>query len=144
MNWSVLRSRKKWLSPVFPRDDIRGMMRSLKQGKAIWYGFDQSYNKKHSIFVPFFGVPASTITTTSRFASSTGASVVPFFPHRLSDGTYRIDILPVLEEFPSGNIETDTKRLNSILEEAISKSPEQYLWIHRRFKTRPPGEKPIY
>lgn len=144
MDWLVLHSRESRLFPVFPRNDIRSMMHTLKQGKAIWYGYDQDYGKRHSVFVPFFGVPAATITTTSRFAANTDALIVPFFPYRLSDGSYRIEILPALENFPSKDVKFDTERLNSLLEAAILKAPEQYLWIHRRFKTRPIDEPPVY
>jgi len=140
----VAKARKRRLSPVFPRDDIRTMIRTLKEGKAVWYGFDQNYGLQHSVFVPFFGIDAATITTTSRFAKSGNAIVIPFFPYRQNDGTYRIEIQAPLENFPSSDKQADTRRLNEILEQAIMKAPEQYLWIHRRFKTRPEGESPLY
>lgn len=137
-------ARRRRLSPVFPRDEIRTMTRALREGHAIWYGYDQNYGGNHSLFVPFFGVPAATITTTSRFAKMGNALVIPFFPFRNADGRYFIEIHPPLEAFPSGDLEADTRRLNSLLEAAIRRTPEQYLWIHRRFKTRPPGDDPVY
>lgn len=144
MEHIVGKARRRRLSPLFPRDEIRTMTKALKEGSAIWYGYDQNYGGSHSLFVPFFGVPASTITTTSRFAKMGSAVVIPFFPFRNSDGRYRIEIHPPLEAFPSGDLEADTLRLNTMLEEAIRRAPEQYLWIHRRFKTRPPGHDPVY
>lgn len=129
---------------VFPRENVRAMVNFLKEGKAVWYGFDQDYGPGHSLFVPFFITLAATITATSRFARISGAQVVPFFPYRLKDGHYRIEIQPPLENFPSDDLAGDTRRLNELLEQAILKAPEQYLWIHRRFKTRPKGEPYLY
>ncbi len=144
MEHFVGNARRRRLSPVFPRDDIRTMTKTLCEGGTVWYGFDQNYGGKHSLFVPFLGVPASTITTTSRFARMGNALVIPFFPFRNSDGRYLIEIQPPLEGFPSGDIEADTRRLNALLEEAVRRVPEQYLWIHRRFKTRPPYCVSVY
>ncbi|MES9955642.1 MAG: LpxL/LpxP family Kdo(2)-lipid IV(A) lauroyl/palmitoleoyl acyltransferase [Sedimenticola sp.] len=144
MDSMVKRARAKHMSPVFPRNEVRTMIRALKEGKAVWYGFDQNYGMKHSIFVPFFGVNAATITSTSRFAKSGEALVIPFFPYRQDNGRYRIEILPPLDDFPGSDVTEDTQRLNTILEQAIMKAPEQYLWIHRRFKTRPEGEPDVY
>ncbi|NBT49224.1 MAG: lipid A biosynthesis acyltransferase, partial [Actinobacteria bacterium] len=85
------------------------------------------------------------VTTTGRLAQMTGAAVVPFFPVRLSDGTgYRIRILPALEGFPTGDDAADTRRVNALVETAVLQAPEQYLWVHRRFKTRPTGNKSFY
>jgi len=144
MEQLVARSRRRHLSVVFPRDQIRTMIRCLKAGRAIWYGFDQNYGLQHGVFVPFFGVEAATITTTSRFAKSANALVIPFFPYRDDRGRCRIEILPPLEGFPSDDTTADTRRLNGILEQAIMQAPEQYLWIHRRFKTRPEGQPALY
>ena len=144
MDKLIGKARRRRLNPVFPRSNVRMMIKSLKEGKAVWYGFDQNYGERHSVFVPFFGVSAATITTTSRFARAGDALVVPFFPYRDTDGKYRIEILPALDDFPSDDVERDTRRLNELLEQAILKVPEQYLWIHRRFKTRPANEDPVY
>ncbi|OOZ37674.1 LpxL/LpxP family Kdo(2)-lipid IV(A) lauroyl/palmitoleoyl acyltransferase [Solemya velesiana gill symbiont] len=144
MDKLIRESREKHSDSVFPRNDTRAMIRALKQGKAVFYGFDQDYGAKHSIFTPFFGVDAATITATTRFAKATGAIVVPYFPYQLESGRYRVDILQPLYNFPGESIEADNRRLNEILESAILKAPEQYLWIHRRFKTRPEGEMPVY
>ncbi|MES9899845.1 MAG: LpxL/LpxP family Kdo(2)-lipid IV(A) lauroyl/palmitoleoyl acyltransferase [Sedimenticola sp.] len=144
MEYTIKNARGRHLTPLLPRDEIRTMTSALREGRAIWYGFDQNYGGNHSLFVPFFGVPASTITTTSRFAKMGNAVVIPFFPYRTDKGRYRIEVHPPLDNFPSGDLEADTRRLNELLEEAIRKAPEQYLWIHRRFKTRPPGDDPVY
>lgn len=137
-------ARSRHMSAVFPRDDTRTMFRTLREGKAVWYGFDQNYGLRHGVFAPFFGVQAATITTTSRYARATGAVVIPFFPYRDDKGYCHIEIHPPLENFPSPDPVADTYRLNQLLEQAITKAPEQYLWIHRRFKTRPEGEPPLY
>ena len=130
---------------VIERSDIRGMLRSLKDRHAVWYAPDQNYGREHSVFVPFFGVAASTITATSRLARLSGAAVVPFFQERLADGSgYRLRLLPALTDFPSDTIDADTRRVNAVIEAEIRRVPEQYLWTHRRFKTRPVGEKDVY
>ncbi len=144
MDRLVLNARSRRMDPVFERRDVRSMLQCLKNGKAIWYGFDQNYSHKHSIFVPFFGIEASTITATSRFAKASGSLVVPFFPYRQENGRYLMEIHPALNDFPSGDMRADTARLNQLLEIAIEKAPEQYFWIHRRFKTRPEGETSVY
>lgn len=144
MDLITLRARSRRLSPVFKRDDIRTMTRCLRQGNAIFYAYDQNYGLDHALFLPFFGVPAATITTTSRFASMGRARVIPYFPERHADGRYTIRVLPPLDNFPSGDEAADTLRLNTLLEQAILLAPEQYFWIHRRFKTRPKGEPAVY
>ncbi|CAK0778569.1 Lipid A biosynthesis lauroyltransferase [Gammaproteobacteria bacterium] len=139
----VLRARCRRSPRVYARDDIRAMIRSLGEGAAVWYAMDQDQGGAHSIFSPFFGVPASTITTTSRLARITGAAVVPYWPVRLPNGRYRIRIFPALGNFPDDPSD-DTNRINAMLEGWIREVPEQYLWVHRRFKTRPPGSPDLY
>jgi KDO2-lipid IV(A) lauroyltransferase len=144
MDAVVERARKVRGNRVFRRDDPRAMLRSLKRGHAVWYGPDQDYGRRHSVFARFCGVTAATITSTARFAGMTGAAVVPFFPQRLADGRYRIEVLPALEGFPGGDALADAQRINDLIESWARQAPEQYLWIHRRFKTRPEGEPPLY
>jgi KDO2-lipid IV(A) lauroyltransferase len=144
MDQVVLAARRAKLKSIFPRDDIPSMVKGLKQGEIIWYGFDQNYGKKHSLFTPFFKIPAATITTTSRFARMGKAIVIPYFPVRKKDGRYRITIHPPLDDFPSTSLDEDNIRLNHMLEQAILQAPEQYFWIHRRFKTRPAHEPAVY
>jgi KDO2-lipid IV(A) lauroyltransferase len=95
--------------------------------------------------VPFFGIPAATITATARIARASGAAVVPFFPKRLPDNRgYRLTLYPALSGFPSGDDAADAGRINTVIEHAIREMPAQYLWAHRRFKTRPPGQPDVY
>lgn len=139
------RAREAHCQTAIPRGDIRAFLRSLKQNVPIWYAPDQNYSPRHNIvFAPFFGVPAATVTATARLAQMSGAAVVPFFPQRLDDGGYRLCILPALEDFPSGDIAADTNRVNRVIEDAVRQVPAQYLWVHRRFKTRPEGEAYLY
>lgn len=140
------RAREAHCQTAIPRGDIRAFLRSLKQNVPIWYAPDQNYSPRHNIvFAPFFGVPAATVTATARLAQMSGAPVVPFFPQRCDDGSgYRLCILPALEDFPSGDIAADTARINRIIEDAVRQVPAQYLWVHRRFKTRPEGEVYLY
>lgn len=137
--WQMHRGRIDKMSPAVPLDDLRGLIRALKKGHTIWYAPDQSKKGKKGAFtsvLPFFGVPARTNTAMSRIAKMSGAAVVPFFAQRLEDGSYRLEILPELEGFPSDDEDQDAARANRIIEENIRKVPEQYFWIHRRFKKR--------
>jgi KDO2-lipid IV(A) lauroyltransferase len=122
-------------------DDLRGLLRALKQGHTIWYAPDQGKRTKLSAVLPFFGVPAVTNTATSRLAEMTGAAVVPYFGIRRPDGSYLLTILPALDNFPTADAEADALRINRLFEEHISAAPEQYFWVHRRFKLsrREPG-----
>ncbi len=139
------RARERHFEKAIPRDDLRGMLRSLKANMPVWYAPDQNYGREHSIFVEFFGVPAATITATARLAKISGAAVVPFFQERLPGAAgYRLRLLPALEDFPSGDERADTQRINDVIEAEVRRIPEQYLWVHRRFKTRPEGAAPLY
>jgi KDO2-lipid IV(A) lauroyltransferase len=129
--------------PALPRDELRGLVRALREGRAIWYAPDQTLHPKHSVFVPFFGVSTQTITGTSRLAQMGRAKVVPFFPSREGD-RWRVRFFPALEDFPSGDDTVDAARMNSVLEQGVRLAPSQYFWVHRRFKYRPPGEPELY
>lgn len=131
-------------SEVFPRKDVRGVMRALRQGRVIWYAPDQDYGPKQSVFAPFLGVLAASVTATAKFAKAGNAVVLPFTNVRLPDGTYRVTIHPPLAGFPSGDEIADAARINQVVEGFIRQQPDQYLWVHRRFKTRPPGELSVY
>jgi KDO2-lipid IV(A) lauroyltransferase len=139
------RSRRRRFEKAIPRNDPRAMLTSLKQNRPVWYAPDQDHGIDNSLFVPFFGIPAATLTATSRLARASGAPVVPFFQRRLP-GTrgYELTLLPALKDFPGEDIEQDTRRIMNLIETRIRQQPEQYLWVHRRFKTRPPGEPPVY
>ena len=116
-------------------DDIRAMIRALKNNEAVWYAPDQSYRNKGAAMVKFFGIPAATTTATSRLARISGAAVLTYFPERLP-GTagYRVVIGPPFEGYPGTDPVEDAERFHAQLEAQILKFPEQYLWVHRRFK----------
>jgi KDO2-lipid IV(A) lauroyltransferase len=111
----------------------------------LWYAPDQDFGRRQSLFVPFFGIPAATLTATARLVELTGCRVVPMFPrYDEATGQYVVQFHPALENFPTGDIVADLTRVNAMLEEQVRKAPEQYWWIHRRFKTRPEGEPTFY
>lgn len=138
-------ARARHFEKAISRDDMRGMLKSLKANMPVWYAPDQNYGAEHSIFVSFFNIPASTITATARLARISGAQVVPFFHERLPgvEG-YRLTLYPALENFPTDDEVADTQRVNDLIEAQVRRMPAQYLWAHRRFKTRPSGEAPLY
>ncbi len=139
------RGRDRAADAVIVKQDVRGMLRHLKANRAIWYAPDQSHRRQNFAVVPFFGVPAATNTATSKFARLSKAPVVPFYPVRLpgSQG-YRVDILPPLEDFPSGDPAADAARTNALLESRVRLCPEQYLWVHKRFKRPTPEHRDPY
>lgn len=137
--------RCKYGGQPIPRDDIRSMIAILKRNGCVWYAPDQSYRKKGAEMVPLFGIPAATNTSTSRIARMTGAAVLPYFFERLPGGCgYRAHIGPALEQFPSDDSVADALRFNHLLEAAVRRNPEQYLWIHRRFKGLTPDYPDYY
>ncbi len=139
------RERHNSDATAIEREDIRAMLKVLRAGRAIWYAPDQDYGAKQSIFVPLFGIPAATVTATTKFARLGKALVVPMTQLRLADGSgYRVLIHPPLEDFPGASEEEDCLRINQWIERLIRDCPEQYLWAHRRFKTRPAGEARLY
>ncbi len=134
----MARNRIRWLEKAIPRDDVRSMIRSLKGNHVIWYAPDQNAQRKTGVFVNFFGQVASTSTGTARLAKLTKAAVVPYSIVRCDDGGgYNIVLEPALTDYPSGDLAADTQRVNDIIEGWVRKNPAQYLWIHRRFRTRP-------
>lgn len=139
------RARERHFEKAIPREDMRSLLRSLRSNLPVWYAPDQNYGGEHSVYVPFFGVPAATITTTSRIARISGAAVVPFFAHRLPGARgYRLVLYPALTDFPGDEPQADALRINRLIEDEIRKAPEQYLWVHRRFKTHPDGKNVLY
>lgn len=142
--WAIKRRRLRYAGAMFRRDELRGALRWLKAGNILWYAPDQEYKRGDSLFVPFFGLPAATLTATHQLAKLSGAAVIGFAHKRLADGSFEISFAPALEDFPSSDARLDTERVNQLLEAAIRQAPEQYLWLHQRFKTRPPGEAKLY
>lgn len=130
---------------VYPREDVRGMFKALRQGRIIWYAPDQDYGRKQSVFAHFFGVPAASVTATARFAKTGNAAVLPFSHVRLPNNQgYRVTIHAPLENFPTGDDVVDAETVNRCIESFILEQPDQYMWVHRRFKTRPEGEQRPY
>lgn len=138
VNAVMTRARERRYGTVLGARDLRGLFRSLKQNRAVWYATDQDYGRKDIVFAPFFGIETGTITATSRIADRSGCRVVPFSHFRRNDAPgYDIYFHPALEDFPSGDDLANATRTNAIIEREIRKAPAQYLWMHRRFKTRP-------
>ncbi len=133
-------NRRRHYERVVWRRDLRSLVRALRERRVIWYPPDQDYGRPHSVFAPFFGIPAATLTVTARLVRLTGAAVIPTYGTAWKSGNgYTIQLYPPLQDFPSGDDEQDAARLNVVLEAAIRRHPEQYYWVHRRFKTRPDG-----
>ena len=143
--WVVLRARLDYAEAMFDKDDIRGTVKYLRGGGTLWYAPDQDMRSKDSVFVPFFGVPAATITATHHLARLSGALVIPFHHRRLpGNAGYALRLGAPLESFPSADPLDDTARVNAAIEAMVRAAPEQYLWVHKRFKTRPAGSPSIY
>ena len=136
--WAVKRGRLRYAAAMYTNEEIRPAMRHLKQGGFLWYAPDQDMRGKDTVFAPFFGVPAATITATHQFARLSGCAVVPFF-HRREGGDYILRLGAPLADFPSADATADSARVNAQIEAMVREAPSQYLWIHRRFKRRPPG-----
>lgn len=134
----------KLMHPIH-RHAIRQIMKALKSNAAIWYAMDQDYGITHSIFSSFFNIATATITTPSRYAKKTHSEALTLFYHRLPEGKgYQITVNPILKDFDQWSAAEAALQFNKLLEQAIRAHPEQYLWIHRRFKTRPEGENSFY
>jgi len=144
LEWAVKRGRLRHARAMFARDELRPAVRHLKQGGVLWFAPDQETRRGESVFVPFFGQPAWSLTSTHQLARLSGAAVLPLFHERLADGRYRIEILPPLPDFPSRDATADTARVMATLEQLIRRRPEQYLWLHQRFKRQPDGHRRHY
>jgi KDO2-lipid IV(A) lauroyltransferase len=136
--------RERSAESTIEKRDIKKMIRSLRSNRAVWYAPDQSYNRKGAEVIPFFGVPAMHTTATSTLARLGNAVVVPFFPRRLPDSTYELTLFPAFAEFPSDDPVADTRRYVELLEQHVRTCPEQYFWIHRKFKDLPDGYPDFY
>lgn len=138
MEAAVRRGRSRYAAAMFANGEVRAAMRHLKAGGILWYAPDQDMRGKDTVFAPFFGVPAATITATHQFARLTGCAVVPFF-HRREGADYVLRLGEPLADFPSDDPVADATRVNAAIEAMVREAPSQYLWIHRRFKRRPDG-----
>lgn len=140
--WGRMRSNKSMLD----RKDLKGMIRALKNGDIIWYAPDHDYGPRSSVFVPFFGVDKAASTKGSYLLIRSGnPAVIPFVPRRLPKGRgYEMVILPEEKDVPLENEAATAARMNKVVEHGVLMAPEQYMWLHRRFKTRPEGEPSLY
>ena len=124
---------------------LRPVLKGMREGMPFIYPTDQDQTVKDGAFIPFFGVPAATMTTVPRIAKMTGARVLPCITRVLPGGEgYRLTFYPPWENYPSGDDIADTRRVNEFIEQRVLEMPEQYFWLHKRFKTRPAGEKSFY
>lgn len=137
-------TREKSVRHLIEKNDIKSMVRSLRNGVPVWYAPDQSYHLKQSALIPFFGVPAMTNIATTTLAKLGRAKVIPFLPRRLPEGGYELRILPPIEGVPSDDPIEDTKKYMAIIEAHIRLCPEQYYWVHRKFKNRPDPLPDVY
>ena len=125
------------------QDGMRKVIKAMKQGLPFYYLPDMDFGPEDSIFVPFFGVQAATIPGVSRLARLTGARVIACITRQVADG-YEVEITPAWDNFPGESVEADTELVNRFIETQVLRMPEQYFWLHKRFKTRPPGEQRFY
>ena len=128
--------RTSWTNRAIEMGDLKSFIRALREGEIVWYAPDQGKRTAQSELLPFFGEPCITNTSTARLAEMTGAAILTFYAHRQDDGVYRLVIAAAPEGIPSGNAAHDTLKLVAVLEQAVCRAPEQYLWVHRRFKAR--------
>lgn len=143
--YMMLRQRSRFYHEMIPRKNSRQLLRNLKRGVITWYAPDQNFGREDIVFAPFFGVPATSLTATARIVGFSGATVIPFFPYRLEGNKgYKLVLGKPLESFPTDDEIADATRINQVIEAAVRLAPEQYLWPHKRFRIRPPGEKKLY
>jgi KDO2-lipid IV(A) lauroyltransferase len=130
-------------SRVYSRQDgIRPIVRALRSGLPLFYLPDMDFGARDAAFVPFFGVPAATVTALSRLAAISGAAVLPCITRQLPGSKgYITRLYPAWDDFPGSDPAADARRMNAFIEERVREMPEQYYWVHKRFKTRPPGEQ---
>jgi KDO2-lipid IV(A) lauroyltransferase len=143
----LYRGRTRFVMPrlVSRQEGIRSLVRVIREGLPFYYLPDMDFGPRDSVFVPFFGVPAATITGLSRVTRMAKAVVVPLVTRQLPGGQgYVLRFYPAWDHFPTGDDEADARRMNAFIEERVLEMPEQYHWLHKRFKTRPPGAEPVY
>lgn len=141
----ITRGRQRVFKNVLEKSDMRGIVRKLREGRVVWYSPDQDHGIKHSVFAPFFGIQTATVTATAKLMRMGKAQPV-FVSHRRDNDTnqYTISFNRPDEPFPTGEDVADATIINQMIERAIRKQPDQYMWVHRRFKTRPEGETSVY
>ena len=143
----IVRCRATIYANQIDHDDMRGLIRNLKKGHAIWYSPDQDFGLKQGVMAPFFGTPAATVTAHRRLLKISKAVAIPLYFYRdgdIANPSYHVLIEPALDQFPSADEVEDAIRVNQIIENQLRIAPTQYMWFHRRFKTRPQGYDKIY
>ncbi len=141
----VKKARLNYAQAMFSRDELKGMVKHLKSGGVLWYAPDQDYRRGQSVFADFFGTPASTITATHQLARISGCQVMFYAVKRINQAPYyQLSVSAPLADFPSQDVQQDTQRVNQQIEQMVKQAPDQYLWLHKRFKTRPPGSDRFY
>jgi KDO2-lipid IV(A) lauroyltransferase len=140
-----LRARTRFGDPVLVsrQEGLRAVVRTIRAGYPFYFLPDMDFGARDSIFVPFFGVPTATITAMPRIAQLTGAKILPVVTRQVGDG-YEVRFYPPWDDYPTGDLAADVRRMNAFIEERVLEMPEQYFWAHKRFKTRPPGERSPY
>lgn len=147
LNELILRKRSRFGNTLFysRQQGLRPVLKAMREGYPLCYFMDQDLSTKDAMFIPFFGVQAATLTTLPRLVETTQAKVVPsiirVLPHYQG---YEMRFYPAWENYPTGDIVADTRRVNEFIEQRVLEMPEQYFWLHKRFKTRPPGEERFY
>jgi KDO2-lipid IV(A) lauroyltransferase len=145
LEWYQNRSRLSYGEALIRKGDMRSAVKVLRRGGMIWYAPDQDFGREQSVFAPFFGIQTATLLATHRLAQLTACAVVPMFPfYDEVRRHYVVRVLPALQQFPGPDAVADLARVNAVMEEHIRAAPQQYWWIHRRFKTRPETEPPFY
>jgi KDO2-lipid IV(A) lauroyltransferase len=141
----LLRARTRFRPNIVSRQQgLRKVLRWINRGIAFYYLPDLDFGRKGTVFVPFFGVPASTAVGLSYIARTTGAAVVPCVTRMLPEGGYVARFYPAWTDFPGEDPAADARRMMAFVEERVLEMPEQYHWLHKRFKTRPEGEASFY
>ena len=142
---ALRRSRQRYSDAtlITRQQGLRPVLKALKEKRPFYYLPDMDFGAKDAVFVDFFGIKTATVTAVSRLCGITGAKVIPLVTRQTGTG-YEARFYPAWEGFPSGDVEADARRVNAFLEERIREMPDQYFWVHKRFKTRPPGEKSFY
>ncbi|KAF1709194.1 lipid A biosynthesis lauroyl acyltransferase [Pseudoxanthomonas sangjuensis] len=141
MEWAVKRGRLRYATAMFARDELRPALKHLKQGGLLWFAPDQDTRRGDSVFVPFFGRPAYSLTSTHQLARLSGAAVGAFSHVRRDEGGYTLKLSPAFEGFPSKGATADTAQVMAAIEGMVREAPAQYLWIHKRFKRQPDGQQ---
>ncbi|MBL0121470.1 MAG: lipid A biosynthesis acyltransferase [Betaproteobacteria bacterium] len=142
---ALRRSRQRYndATLITRQQGLRPVLKALKEKRPFYYLPDMDFGAKDAVFVDFFGIKTATVTAMSRLCGITGAKVIPLITCQTGAG-YEAQFYPAWENFPSGDVEADARRVNAFLEDRIREMPDQYFWVHKRFKTRPPGERNFY